>query len=153
MTKEGSLSRYFRRGVSRRNLVHGTMAAGAVLGTRLWKPARAFAQDEGLPGLCDFPVPIPHVSARGTHFYFAGPVSGAEAPTDPLGVQPGGRDPSVIFNFKGIVGQGDFNLTGTGTDLTTGATDPYTFHTDTRFMSGAFVGTDGVERNGSFAFI
>jgi hypothetical protein len=129
------------------------MAAGGVLGARLWKPARALAQDQGLPGLCDFPDPIPHVNSRGTHFYFPGPVSGAAVPTDPLGAQPGGRDPSVIFNFKGIVGQGDFNLTGTGIDLTTGATAPYTFHTDTRFMSGVFVGTDGVERRESFAFI
>ena len=148
-----SLTRFLRGGISRRNLVHGTMAAGGVLGARLWKPARALAQDEGLPGLCDFPDPIPHVNSRGTHFYFPGPVNGAAVPTDPLGAQPGGRDPSVIFNFKGIVGQGDFNLTGTGIDLTTGATAPYTFHTDTRFMSGVFVGTDGVERRESFAFI
>ena len=148
-----SLTRFLRGGISRRNLVHGTMAAGGVLGARLWKPARALAQDQGLPGLCDFPDPIPHVNSRGTHFYFPGPVSGAAVPTDPLGAQPGGRDPSVIFNFKGIVGQGDFNLTGTGIDLTTGATALYTFHTDTRFMSGVFVGTDGVERRESFAFI
>lgn len=110
----------------------------------------------GSPGLCDFPVPIPHINTPppgGAHFYFPGPVSGAAAATDPSGAHPEGRDPSVIFNFKGFVGQGDFNLTGTGTDLTTGQTAPYLFHTDMRFMHGVFVGTDGVERKGSFAFV
>src|SRR5437764_8591082 len=57
----------------------------------------------GLPGVCDFPVPIPHINTPppgGAHFYFPGPVSGAAAPTDPSGAHPEGRDPSPIFNFK-----------------------------------------------------
>jgi hypothetical protein len=59
----------------------------------------------------------------------------------------------VIFNFQGFIGQADMKLTGTGTDLTTGATAPYQFHTDMRFMNGAFVGTDGIQRKASFAFV
>ncbi len=142
--------------VSRRSFFsRAAVAGGAVLlGSSI--PGKVWAQEEGLPGLCDFPVPIPHINAPppgGAHFYFPGPVSGAAAATDPSGAHPEGRDPSVIFNFKGFVGQADFNLTGTGTDLDTGATAPYSFHTDMRFMSGVFVGTDGVERKASFAFI
>ena len=110
----------------------------------------------GVPGVCDFPVPIPHVNTPppgGAHFYFPGPVSGAAWPTDPSGAHPEGRDPSPIFNFKGFVGLADLNLTGTGTDLQTGASVPYQFHTDMRFMHGVFVGTDLIERKGSFAFV
>src|ERR1700751_2869389 len=78
-------------------------ASGAVLlGSRI--PAKVWADDgrddEGSRGLCDFPLPIPHINTPppgGAHFYFPGPVSGAAAPTDPSGVQAGGRDPSEIF--------------------------------------------------------
>jgi hypothetical protein len=134
-------------------------ASGAVLlGSRI--PAKVWADDtrddEGLRGLCDFPVPIPHVNTPppgGAHFYFPGPVSGAATPTDPSGAHPEGRDPSVIFNFKGFIGQADLILTGTGIDLETGAKALYNFHTDMRFMHGAFVGTDLVERKASFAFV
>jgi hypothetical protein len=138
--------------LSRRSFFgRAAVAGGAVLlGSSI--PSTVWAEEEGLPGLCDFPVPIPHITGPG-HFYFPGPVSGAVVPTDGTGAHPEGRDPSVIFNFKGFVGQGDFNLTGTGTDLDTGATAPYLFHTDMRFMSGVFVGTDGVERKASFAFV
>ena len=110
----------------------------------------------GLPGLCDFPVPIPHINTPppgGAHIYFPGPVDGSAADTDPSGAHPEGRDPSVIFNFKGFVGVADFDITGTGTDLQTGASIPYGFHTDMRFMDGVFVGTDLIERHGSFVFV
>ena len=119
-------------------------------------PRRVWADGEDSPGLCDFPVPIPHVNTPppgGAHFYFPGPVSGAAAPTDPSGAHPEGRDPSVIYNFKGSVAGADFNLSGTGTDLETGETALYQFHADMRLMHGVFVGTDGVQRKASFAFV
>jgi hypothetical protein len=143
-------------GLSRRSFFgRAAAASGAVvLGSRI--PAKVWANDEGLPGLCDFPLPIPHINTPppgGAHFYFPGPVSGAATPTDPSGAHPEGRDPSVIFNFKGFIGQADLSLTGTGIDLDTGAKAPYNFHTDMRFMHGVFVGTDLVERKASFAFV
>jgi hypothetical protein len=139
---------------SRRGFFGRAAAAGSAMLLGSGVPAKLWAQDEGPPGLCDLPVPIPHINTPpGAHFYFAGPVSGAAAPTDPSGAHPEGRDPSVIFNFKGFVGEADFNLTGTGTDLDTGAAAPYTFHTDMRFMHGVFVGTDQIERHGTFAFV
>lgn len=124
----------------RRFFGRAAVAGGAVmLGSSI--PRAAWAHDEGLPGLCDYPLPIPHITTPpGMHFYFAAPVST-------------GADPSVIFNFKGFIGQADLSLTGTGIDLDTGNTAPYQFHTDMRFMSGVFIGTDQVERHASFAFV
>jgi hypothetical protein len=130
--------------LSRRSFFGRTALAGGamLLGSAI--PANVAAEDnEGPPGICDLPVPIPHINIPppgGAHFYPPGPVTG-------------GRDPSVIFNFKGFVGLGDFKLTGTGTDLETGETALYHFHTDMRFMSGVFVGTDQIERHATFAFV
>ena len=143
-------------GLSRRRFFGRAAAtSGAMLlGSNI--RADLLAQDESLPGLCDYPVPIPHVNVPppgGAHLYFPGPVSGAAAPTDPSGAHPEGRDFSVIFNFNGVIAVADFDLSGTGIDLTTGDTAPYTFHTDMRVMDGVFVGTDGVERRGAFAFV
>src|SRR5213593_4695872 len=160
-------------GVSRRSFFsRAAVASSAVLlGSSI--PGQVRADDEkkdkgkdkdkdkeesrcGVPGLCDFPVPIPHINTPppgGAHFYFPGSVDGSAAATDPSGPHPEGRDPSVIFNFKGFVGVADLDLTGTGTDLQTGASVPYGFHTDMRFMHGVFVGTDLIERQGSFVFV
>ena len=145
-------------GLSRRNFFgRAAVASSAVLlGSSV--PSEIGAQEAscGAPGLCDFPVPIPHVNTPppgGAHFYFPGPVDGSAFVTDPSGAHAEGRDPSVIFNFKGFVGQADLTPTGTGTDLETGASVPYQFHTDMRFMHGVFVGTDLTERHGSFAFV
>jgi hypothetical protein len=144
--------------LSRRSFFgRAAVASGAVLlGSGI--PTKVLAEDAaspcGLPGICDFPVPIPHINVPpGAHFYFAGPVDGSAVASDPSGAHPEGRDPSVIFNFKGFIGQADLLLTGTGTDLNTGVTAPYQFHTDMRFMDGKFVGTDGIERHASFAFV
>jgi hypothetical protein len=145
--------------LSRRSFFGRAAAAGGAALLSSSVPANVWADGAapcGLTGLCDFPVPIPHINVPppgGAHFYFAGPVDGSAVATDPSGAHPEGRDPSVIFNFKGFIGQADLDLTGTGTDLTTGATAPYVFHTDMRFMHGKFVGTDGIERNASFAFV
>jgi hypothetical protein len=64
-----------------------------------------------------------------------------------------GHDPSEISDFNGVIAQADLLLSGTGTDLNTGSSAAYGFHTDMRFMSGQFRGADGVVRNGAFAFI
>ena len=145
--------------LSRRSFFGSAAAAGGAALLSSSVPAKVWADDASpcdLPGLCDFPVPIPHINVPppgGAHFYFAGPVDGSAVAADPSGAHPEGRDPSVIFNFKGFIGQADMDLTGTGTDLTTGAMAPYLFHTDMRFMHGKFVGTDGIVRHASFAFV
>jgi hypothetical protein len=167
--KRTDIERFVRAGpgaVSRRQFVGITAgAAGGVLGSGLLTPARGDA-GPGEPA-CPAPDPIPHVTippipipiiaecAR-AHFFFPGNVEGTPASTDPTGAQPGGRDPSTIFDFDGVLGLADLNLRGTGTVLTEagdGASAAYDFHTDMRFMAGKFVGTDGRVHHGAFAFI
>ena len=154
-----------RQNVSRRRFVGITAgAAGGVLGAGLWTPARGEHDDDdrraaGRP--CPEQDPIPHINTGppagigGFRFFFPGPVDGSPAATDPepQAAHAAGRDPSLIFNFDGVVGQADLTLTGTGTDTTTGASALYGFHTDMRFMAGKFVGTDGHVHRGAFAFI
>ena len=141
-------------GLSRRSFFARAGAAGGAVLLGASVPAQVWA--DASCGLCDFPVPIPHINVPppgGAHFYFEGPVDGFVVAADPSGAHPEGRDPSIIFNFKGFIGQADLLLTGTGTDLDTGATGPYQFHTDMRFMNGVFVGTYGIERKAPFAFV
>ena len=156
--------------VSRRGFFGASAgAAGALLGSGLWTPAAGDHGDENgdeneggqacpapepVPNLAAPPIPNPIIATcTRIHGFFPGNVEGNPAPTDPNGPQPGGRDPSTIFNFDGVIGQADLNLTGTGTDTTTGTSAQYGFHTDMRFMSGRFVGTDGKVHKGAFAFI
>ena len=140
-------------------------AAGSVLGSGLWTPARADHDDDDREGegrRCPEQNPIPHVNmAAGPqtfgsfHFFFPGPADGSPTLGDPepAAAHAAGRDPSLIFNFDGVIGQADLALEGTGTDLTTGKSAPYTFKADMRFMKGRFVGTDGRLHRGAFAFI
>lgn len=152
------------RNVSRRQFVGiSAGAAGGVLGSGLWTPALGDHDDdrEREGDRCPEQQPIPHVNAGppagfgAFHFFFPGRVDGALAATDPepAAAHAAGRDPSTIFDFDGVIGQADLNLTGTGTDTTTGVSAVYGFHTDMRFMAGKFVGTDGRVRRGTFAFI
>src|ERR1700676_1498646 len=119
----------FSRGVSRRGLLTGVGLAGGglVLGSSF--PQTAFANDNGpeescdSKELCSAPDPIPHVNEAvlagfgvKAHFFFAGPVDGTVLATDPTGAHPGGRDPSMIYDFKGFIGEADLNFSGTGTD-------------------------------------
>ncbi len=147
-----------QKSLSRRNLIRGAAGAAAgagfVLGSGLWTPARA--DDDESEETCGLPLPIPHTNAGPfgpLHDYFPGPIDGSLAPTDPFGTHPEGRDPSTITNFEGFVGQVDLTFSGTGMDTKTGATAPYKFHTDTRFMKGMFIGSDERTHHGAFAFI
>ena len=158
MNNHASLRGYLRRGISRRSLIQGTMAAGAVFGAGVWTTARPDDDEEGDGSLCGQPLPITHTQPNPfgvpIHVYFPGPIDGsAFALTDPLGTHPEGRDPSTITNFSGFVGQVDLVFSGTGTDTTTGATAAYSFHTDTRFIKGEFIGADEQKHKGTFAFI
>jgi hypothetical protein len=140
-------------------------AAGAALGSGLWAPVGAHDKedkekddDDRKAGGCPEADPIPHINSvpaafGAFHFFFPGPVDGSAVPTDPEGAHPNGRDPSTIFNFDGVVGVADVNLTGTGTDTTTGVSAPYEFHADMRFAVGKFLGTDRKLHRGGFAFI
>jgi hypothetical protein len=158
MTNDGMSTRFMRRRMSRRNLVHGTVgAAGAVLGSGLWTPARADDDErDEHAGPCSQALPQVHTTAGPfgpLHFYFPGPIDGSPAPTDGTGAHPEGRDPSTITNFSGTVGQVDLTFGGTAIDTKTGARASYQFHTDTRFMKGQFLASDEQMHSGAFAFI
>jgi hypothetical protein len=134
------------------------MAAGAVLSTGIWTPARADDDNDGVEeGRCGQPLPIihtqPNTFGTPTHFYFPGPVDGSAFQTDPRGTHPEGRDPSTITNFSGFVGQVDLNFSGMAMDTKTGVKASYDFHTDTRFMKGQFVFSDQKIHQGTFAFM
>ncbi len=144
-----------RRGFMRTG-VGAAAGAGAALGTGLWLPA--LAEESKGSKSCGVPLPIPHDAVIGpapcgVHFYFPGPIDGSSTATDPTGAHPEGRDPSTIGNFEGFVGQVDLTFAGTGKDTDTGATAPYTFHTDTRFIKGDFIGSDQKRHHASMAFI
>jgi len=164
--KENRTPAPFARILSRRGLLTGVGVAGGGLLLGSAFPLTTFADDDehgqscNAGELCSSPDPIPHVNEAvlagfgvKAHFFFPGPVEGTPAATDPTGPHPGGRDPSAIYDFKGFIGSADLDLTGTGTDLNTGMKAKYTFHTDSRFMSGVFLGTDGQKHRGNFAFI
>jgi hypothetical protein len=155
--------------LSRRAFFGGAGAAGAglALGPALSMPV--FADDENSGGdlnsrifsISVSPNEIEHVNRAvqagfgiKVHFFFPGPVEGTAAATDPEGVHPNGRDPSLIYDFRGVIGEADLgDIRGMGTNLNTGAHAPYKFHTDMRFMKGEFIGSDGRHHRGAFAFI
>jgi hypothetical protein len=130
-------------------------AAGAVLSSGLWTPARA-DDDEDPVSRCGQPLPQVHTTAGPfgpLHFYFPGPIDGSAAAVDGTGTHPEGRDPSTITNFSGFVGQVDLTFGGTAIDTKTGARATYQFHTDTRFMQGRFIASDEQQHSGAFACI
>jgi hypothetical protein len=136
--------------ISRRNFIRssaGVASTGVVLGSALPKPL--LAAQNAHKGCPIEPQPIPHTIATafgtGIHHFFPGPVEGVDPDT--------GHDPSQIFDFSGVIAEADLLLTGTGTDLNTGDSAPYGFHTDMRFMKGQFVAADGNTHKGAFAFI
>jgi hypothetical protein len=140
--------------LTRRNLIRGAAGtaagAGLLLGAGLRSSALADDDDEGKRNRCKaVPRTITHISTPpGAHFFFPGPVD-ASPTTSP----DTGHDPSIITDFNGVIGQADLILSGTGTDLHTGASAKYDFHTDMRFMDGVFVGLDNERHRGSIGFI
>ncbi len=145
--------------LTRRNLIRGAAGtaagAGLLLGSGLRSSALAHDEDEGEHNKCKAgPRPIPHINnPPGQHFFFPGPVTGVAAPTDPSGAHPPGRDPSIITDFSGVIGQADLDLSGIGTDLNTDVSATYDFHCDMRFMDGVFIGLDKEQHRGAIGFI
>jgi hypothetical protein len=94
-----------------------------------------------LPNVLPNPIPFaqklpPPTMAYGPfHFMLPGPADH-------------GHEPSLITDFNGFIGVAMFN--GTGTDA---AGNAHTFSGDMRFMKGEYVGVDGQNHRGVFAFI
>jgi len=169
---QGSSGSPSRESVLSRRGFLGTAGTGAVLGAGLSTPAFADKdkdkdkdkddgkgkgkgeEDENEEEVrCAVALPIPHLTNGVLHVYFPGPIDGSIVATDGTGAHPEGRDPSTVTNFNGFVGQADLTFSGTATDTNTGGQATYQFHTDTRFMKGAFIASDQRRYEGAFAFI
>lgn len=136
--------------VSRRNLLRG--AAGAALGTTLLHSNSAYADHgDDHKGCSEGPR--------------INPIPGGGAPFNPFGVMVHHNplsptvaladisDPSQITDFDGFVGLTHINGGGTGTDTTTGVTTPLAYRADMGFGKGSFIGSDGRQHKGTFAFV
>lgn len=140
-----------QRWLNRRNFIRGAAGtaagAGVLLGSGLRLPV--FAKEEEQESCPDLPRPIPHITTPpGQHFFFPGPVD-----ADPMTSPNTGHDPSLITDFKGMIGQANLFLTGKGTKLDTGESATYGFHADWRFLSGEFIAVDGLRHHGTLTFI
>ncbi len=136
----GAHAHFWSRAFSRRNFIAGAVgAAGLAIAPNLAFPIPAEAEGTG-PGLFCSPSPSPIVGGMellgpGTElFHIFLPAPGSEV--------------STVGNFKGSVGL----ASGHGTGTINGDT-PVTFANDTRFMAGTYVGQDGKQRKGTFAFV
>jgi hypothetical protein len=150
MNERDSISwkRLQQKWVSRRNLIRG--AAGTALGAGLLRPNAAYAgHDEDKRERTEGPI--------------VNPIPGGVAPFKPFGVfihhNPLSpvladiNDPSQITDFDGFVGLTHIRGGGTGTVTATGATRPLAYQADMGFSQGRFIGTDGRQHRGTFAFV
>jgi hypothetical protein len=134
------------RAVSRRQFVVTTAGAtGALFASRLWMPDLAHAQApltsvEQMGGAMPMPIPGGTMTPFGVFIHH-----------HPF--PPGAKDPNEIGNFQGLFGILHASGTGTGTDTSSGATTPLLWATDSGFMVGDYVGTDGKSYRDTFAFI
>jgi hypothetical protein len=134
--------------LSRRGLIRG--AAGAVLGAGLAPPKLVYAreEDDDSENGCVAPNPIP------------GGVVGLKPfgifihhnPLNPATPLANISDPSQITDFDGFVGLTHIRGGGMGTDAT-GAMTRLAFQADMGFSQGKFIGTDGQQHRGTFAFV
>jgi hypothetical protein len=149
MKKEDSIAwKAGQRQLGRRNLIR--VAAGAVAGSGLLLPKRALADDDE------------HAACAVTN-----PIPGGVTPFKPFGVvvhhnplNPANRlavgnisDPSQITDFDGFVGLTHIRGGGTGIDTASGSRTTLGFQADMGFSQGRFVGADGHEHEGTFAFV
>jgi hypothetical protein len=134
-------SHFWERALSRRNFVQvAGGASGLLLASRVLSPASLGASDSALPKPLPGGTHLPFQPASGpnsvVHFFFPGT----------------GSEPSLITDFRGVVGLANVNGTGTATD-SKGTKTTLAFGSDNRFMKGEYIGVDGDRHHGAFAFI
>ena len=142
-----SWEKFQQKYVTRRNVIRG--AAGAALGAGLLRPKLVYADEDGGNSEGGGPKPIP------------GGVTGLKPfgifihhnPLNPATALANISDPSQITDFDGFVGLTHIRGGGTGTDTTTGAPTRLAFQADMGFSQGKFIGADGQQHQGTFAFV
>jgi hypothetical protein len=121
---------FWQRAMSRRRFLGTSAGAAAAVATSpLWFPALVDAAGSD-------PTHIPGGFFPGYHA-FLGP----------------GVEPSSIFNYRGVTGVAAVRGTGTEWNTETGESTSVNFDSDNRFMQGEYIGMDGEEHEGTFAFI
>lgn len=145
-----SWKQFEQKWLSRRHLFCG--AAGTALGAGLLLPKLGHANDEdgdSEGAACVGPNPIPGgvkgLSPFGIFIH--------HNPLNPKTALSDINDPSQITDFDGFVGLTHIRGGGTGTDTMTGATMPLAYQADMGFSQGKFIGTDGQQHRGTFAFV
>ena len=133
--------------VSRRSLMRG--AAGAALGTGLFRPTLAYAGDEDNDKVCRGPLlkPIP---GGGAPFKPFGVIV-HHNPLNPATPLANISDPSQITDFDGFVGL--THIQGGGTGTSSGVNTTLAYRADMGFARGKFIGTDGQPQRGTFVFV
>ena len=146
--KHISTKPFWPHAISRRNFVRAA-GASAVLGTSLFRSKSAYAdQDDDDDERAD-PNPIPGgVKGLAPFGIFV-----HHNPLNPATPLANISDPSQITDFDGFVGLTHIRGGGTGTNPATGATTRLAFQADMGFSQGKFIGTDGREHRGAFAFV
>jgi len=114
-------------------MVSAAGATGAVLGSGLWLPGLALADNAA-------PRPIPGGIKVGTELFHVFLIGH-------------GVEPSTITDFHGTIGAAEVQGTGTGTNTVTGTTSFLHYDVDIRFMQGVYIGMDGERHHGTFGFI
>jgi hypothetical protein len=134
--------------LNRRNLIRG---AGTALGASLLRPKLVYAnddEDDSEHAGCVGPNPIPGgVTALKPFGIFV-----HHNPLNPNVALAAISDPSQITDFEGFVGLTHIRGGGTGTDAS-GAQTRLAFQADMGFSQGKFIGTDGRQHKGTFAFV
>ena len=128
---------FWERALSRRRFVGGRLGRSERrrrrgLGCRPWPGAAApvGGSPNPIPGTTTLPF-------GNFHFFFPAAVENANA------------DPSLITDFNGFIGLGDFTG-GTGKDQ---ANVTRYWKADVRFMAGEYIDVSGRHRQGAFAFV
>ncbi len=146
-----SRTHILRSGASRRAFLGKAASAGTVLGAGLLSPRSVHA------GSGQFPVTIEGQRPN--------PIPGGLAPFAPFGIfihhnplnaanpLAAINDPSQLTDFNGFVGLTHIRGAGTGTNTTTGATRPLAYQADMGFGHGEYIGMDGHQHQGTFAFV
>jgi hypothetical protein len=137
--------RFQQKWVSRRSLIRGV--AGTALGTSLLRPNPAYADHgDDDSGRCRGPLlkPIPGGVVPFTPFGV--PVH--HNPLNPTVALPDISDPSEVTDFDGFVGLTHIRGGGTGTSAASLA-----YQADMGFVQGKFIGIDGCQHRGTFAFV
>ena len=141
-----------RSGTSRRAFLGTVASAGTVLGVRLFCPQSAYADnadDGGQHTAGARPNPIPGGLAPFTPFG----IFIHHNPLNPAIPLADINDPSQITDFTGFVGLTHIRGGRTGTNTVTGASMSLAFQADMGFSQGQFIGTDGRQHKGTFAFV